>query len=407
MDAVATIHHLLVAEDEEHLTRAICIAMRGLPYQVSVASTGTDALAAIRSFRSTSTPIDMLITDIQMPGLTGEVLIDAVRSEDSELPILVMTGFGDKELLIRLMRKGCQDYIDKPFTSDRFIETVLALITQTEKLRQAHWHTEQNTPSISNRDDIHNRYESLKASVETAAHMHRSLVDIHPELLNLPLAFFQRPWRTLGGDFAAAANTNSGVDIFVADVAGHDMAAAFHTVMLKTIFDSNRAQLQSGAAFFDLLNRSLIEMGNDSRLVTGVFIRVNVETATAEITSAAHPPVFHCHLDGSVEAISMSGHLLGVFPNAAFTSRSVSLSHGDRFFIFTDGLLGAEAVDGATGIKKQLSHDEVCSTLSHTRDQPLQNQIDAIQHAFENHCRNRFVDDTLLLGIEIPEVPCS
>ncbi len=123
--------HILIAENEGCLLSSLQFLFHRKGYQVTKAKTGTLALhAACKSYRE-GAPIDLLITDIQMPGMDGEKLIRAIRKFNTRMPILVMTGFGYKELVVRLMRLGCSDYIDKPFTLNQIEDRVELLLSKT------------------------------------------------------------------------------------------------------------------------------------------------------------------------------------------------------------------------------------------------------------------------------------
>lgn len=86
-------------------------------------------LKALEFFLNQDSPFDLIITDLQMPDISGIELIKRIRSKDQELPIIVMTAFGTIETAVEAMRKGAFDYLTKPFklrdlnlTIDRAIE---------------------------------------------------------------------------------------------------------------------------------------------------------------------------------------------------------------------------------------------------------------------------------------------
>ena len=120
--------HILIAEDEGRLQASLKFYFHGKGYRVSCAKSGEEALEIINASRSAGHGIDLLITDIQMPGMDGEHLIRSIREFDSVMPVLVMTGFGNKELVVRLMKLGCAGYLDKPFSLAQMETQVEALL---------------------------------------------------------------------------------------------------------------------------------------------------------------------------------------------------------------------------------------------------------------------------------------
>lgn len=119
---------ILVAEDELHMRLTLEIIIERLGYMPLFATNGEEALEKLVQNQIDSTPIDLLLCDIQMPGMDGTELIETMRKRKIETPILVITGFGDKNLLIQLMRMGCRDFIDKPFSPDQIEERLKILL---------------------------------------------------------------------------------------------------------------------------------------------------------------------------------------------------------------------------------------------------------------------------------------
>jgi signal transduction histidine kinase len=83
-----------------------------------------DALDDLLRNRGSAVPYDLLITDIQMPGMRGNELIRRLRESDALPPTLVMTAHGDKELLVELLQTGCVDFLDKPVAPGVLVERV-------------------------------------------------------------------------------------------------------------------------------------------------------------------------------------------------------------------------------------------------------------------------------------------
>lgn len=115
---------LLIVDDEP----SICWGLRTLAGQLGhhalVASSAEEALALARS-----QPPDAILLDVRLPGIDGLTAIDHFRRLLGELPIVIMTAFGDLEIAVAAVRKGAFDYLVKPFDLDvaqRAIERALA-----------------------------------------------------------------------------------------------------------------------------------------------------------------------------------------------------------------------------------------------------------------------------------------
>jgi signal transduction histidine kinase len=130
--------HILIAEDEANLATSLYFILTAAKYKVTLARNGKIAFAHITSSRLNSSFIDLLITDILMPEMTGEQLLDLLRKNRIEIPTLIMTGYGEKELIVRLMRLGCDDFIDKPFEPDVILQRVESILAESSQKTLEH-----------------------------------------------------------------------------------------------------------------------------------------------------------------------------------------------------------------------------------------------------------------------------
>ncbi len=118
--------HVLIVDDEPDLLRLTSLLLTMKGYQVTTTSDPTEALRILTGGEDGSPTVDLLVTDLAMPGMTGTELIARLRSEGVELPTLVISGYGTLDVC-RYMRVGIDDYIDKPFQASEFVERVAAL----------------------------------------------------------------------------------------------------------------------------------------------------------------------------------------------------------------------------------------------------------------------------------------
>ncbi len=66
----------------------------------------------------------ILVTDIRMPGMDGTELLRAALQKDPEFPVILVTGHGDLDLAVGMMRDGAYDFIEKPFAPERLVDAV-------------------------------------------------------------------------------------------------------------------------------------------------------------------------------------------------------------------------------------------------------------------------------------------
>ena len=86
--------------------------------------------------------VDVIVTDLKMPGMDGITLLQKLRERDRNLPVIVTTAFGDVESAVTAMRAGAEDYLTKPIEFDALVVSIeralerRALRVETENLRQ-------------------------------------------------------------------------------------------------------------------------------------------------------------------------------------------------------------------------------------------------------------------------------
>lgn len=120
-------HHILLAEDEEHLRYTLSLLLKKMGFIVTVTSNGSEALEIIRDHKDKSIPVDFLVVDQQIPGLTGLQLIEKLESENLFLPSLLITGFADEMVLAEIKKRKNIGYLPKPFNPKELAKHILRL----------------------------------------------------------------------------------------------------------------------------------------------------------------------------------------------------------------------------------------------------------------------------------------
>lgn len=113
--------NLLVVDDEVIQLMSLKRGLKNLGHEVIPF---TRAEAAIDFLMDGSKKIDILLTDYSMPGMNGMELIKKVRSTDKTLPIIIMTAYGEKELILEALRHRCDGYLNKPFSLENLEQEI-------------------------------------------------------------------------------------------------------------------------------------------------------------------------------------------------------------------------------------------------------------------------------------------
>src|SRR3954471_19084961 len=104
---------VLVVDDEESIREFLEIMLRKEGYEVTCAEDGQKALELIKK-----KSFDLVISDLQMPNMTGIELLRHVKDQYPDILFMMITAFGTTETAVEAMKLGAYDYITKPFKID-------------------------------------------------------------------------------------------------------------------------------------------------------------------------------------------------------------------------------------------------------------------------------------------------
>ena len=110
---------ILVVDDEEHMRDLLAKVLEREGYQVAVCGDGTEALAVLER-----EPVDLVVTDVRMPGLTGMEALRAIKELNPEIVVIIMSAFGSIDQAVQAVKEGAYDYINKPFKIDEMLLTI-------------------------------------------------------------------------------------------------------------------------------------------------------------------------------------------------------------------------------------------------------------------------------------------
>ncbi len=119
--------HILVVEDEEHLAFGIKFNLEAEGFVVTVAG---DGQAAIERIESAALPVDLVVLDIMLPGMSGYDVCNAIREAGNNLPVVMLTARTLVEDRIRGFDAGTDVYLQKPFDLEELLSVVRNLLSR-------------------------------------------------------------------------------------------------------------------------------------------------------------------------------------------------------------------------------------------------------------------------------------
>jgi LmbE family N-acetylglucosaminyl deacetylase len=125
---------ILLVEDDPitaRFTEHVLVKRGG--FEVAHAAEPTEALAMVQA-----QTWDLVLTDVEMPGMTGIELLDELRKISPHLPVVVVTAFPSFDRAVQALRSQADEFLEKPVPPDKLIETAKAFVAKGRAARQAH-----------------------------------------------------------------------------------------------------------------------------------------------------------------------------------------------------------------------------------------------------------------------------
>ncbi|MEK6717015.1 MAG: sigma-54 dependent transcriptional regulator, partial [candidate division NC10 bacterium] len=110
---------VLIVDDEEQMRDLLAKVLEKNGFQVAAAGDGAQALALLEK-----EPVDLVVTDVRMPGLGGMEALKAIKELNPDIIVIIMTAFGSIDQAVQAVKEGAYDYINKPFKIDEMLLTI-------------------------------------------------------------------------------------------------------------------------------------------------------------------------------------------------------------------------------------------------------------------------------------------
>jgi sigma-B regulation protein RsbU (phosphoserine phosphatase) len=182
---------------------------------------------------------------------------------------------------------------------------------------------------------------------------------------------------------------------FVADVSGHGLSAAFLTSAIKALLRQYTGPLFSVEDTMRGLDSVMRQVLGEEQYLTACYARLNRQTRRLSVVSAGHPPLVRVSQSGRVETVQMDGEPLGIFSSVVFQRKELRLALGDRFYLYSDGLIEC----APNGNREEGLERLVAACLRH-RAVPLEDAAQAIANDLRPEVGVP-ADDLLLLAVEV------
>ncbi|HEU5352576.1 MAG TPA: HD domain-containing phosphohydrolase [Terracidiphilus sp.] len=166
--------HILVVDDEAHVRSMIGATLERQGFLIELAVSGTEAVEIMRR-----QPFDLVLTDIVMQDGNGIALLETIRSQHPELPVVMVSAIHDISVAIDSMRRGAYDYLLKPFEREHLIATVQRALDHRQALQDSQ-NYQQNLEQV-----VRARTEMLRQAMEDLEHSYDVTLEALGDALDL------------------------------------------------------------------------------------------------------------------------------------------------------------------------------------------------------------------------------
>jgi phosphoserine phosphatase RsbU/P len=325
-------------------------------YRVAEAESGEMCLQMVKDEH----PM-LILMDIVMGGIDGFETLRRLKAEPAtaEIPVIMLTSLEDQQSKLRAFELGAVDYIVKSANAAE----VKARVRVHIRL------------ALANRELIRSRSESIsKISAAQRALLARPS--------DVPGALFAAYYRSLseaGGDFYDVVAVAEDVHFYlIADVAGHDVGTSYITPAVKVLLKQFATPAYSVEETLSYMNGILGQTVCQETYLTAFALRINHRSLKAVHLSAGHPPMVHIPAEGPCRFLSCKNPPVGMMEGLVYHSEMIDVSRGDRFVLFTDGLVEGNAADGSGPVAWVTGIEALLPVVERLRGLPLAELPEAI-----------------------------
>ena len=392
--------NILIVDDTPANLQVLAGMLKERGYRVRPVPSGKLALLAAQR-----DPPDLILLDINMPVMNGYDVCEQLKADDrlQPIPVIFISALTDQLDKVKAFASGGVDYITKPFQMEELharVETHLKLSRLQSALEESH-------ARLAKAND------RMSRDLQAAARIQETLLPRAPsEFPGLKTAWIYQPCDELAGDgLNIVALGDRQVGLYILDVSGHGVAAALLSVtlsrLLSPLSDPSSILIRNRAIEdeFDVtppaevaahLNRLFPFDSATEQFATLVYGILDESTGEFRYVSAGHPGPVHLPRGAEPVILESEGFPISM-ADEAYAERSVSLSAGDRLYLYSDGVTEAMNPDG-----RQFGDSRLLAAIGQGRSEQLQQSVTILLEEIARwQGTEKPQDDVSILAVEI------
>jgi sigma-B regulation protein RsbU (phosphoserine phosphatase) len=398
---------ILIAEDERITRMTLARQLTSWGHQVTAAEDGQQAWERLSA---PNAEFDFVITDWEMPRLSGVELVRHIRQDarrSAYTYVILLTSRSEKADIVKGIEAGADDFVSKPFDRDelrvrllageRIVNLERALSRQNAELRDA------NT--------------RIRVGLQAAARVQQSMLPRQ----NIVTPRARTAWKyvptdELAGDAIGLHLIDDRYLVaYVVDVSGHGVPAALLAVSAMHAMEpipeatSLLRDMTAAGSANDLgtvrrpgrvateLNRSFRASENDGRYLTMILCVLDTQQGRLHIARAGHPEPFVLRGSQSIPVPDAGGFPIALVDDAEYEDITLLLQPGDRVCMFSDGILEQSVAAGS----EQFGWTRLLEFLTARSDTPIDGLVTQVADELARWAASAaFTDDVSLVIVE-------
>jgi sigma-B regulation protein RsbU (phosphoserine phosphatase) len=320
---------VLVGDDQADVLEALRLLLKGAGHRSVLVDSPQSLLRAARA-----EAFDLILMDLNYArdttsGEEGLDLLSNLEAQENATPVIVMTAWGNVDLAVEAMRRGACDFVQKPWDNARLLSTI-----------------RKQADDASVRVRMTSR---VKSELEIARHVQQKLFPHGTrKLASIDYAGDCVAAREVSGDYYDFLDIGGGrLGFVLADVSGKGVAAALLMANLQACFRSQpQESLLQPASMLRSVNKLFYESTPAEHFATLFFGIYDDESRRMLYANCGHVPPILLRAGGSVERLTSTATVLGVFNIWTCEERAIELGRGDRLVLFSDGVTEAGIESG-------------------------------------------------------------
>ena len=371
---------VLIADDQMHVLDALQMLLSSCGLATEAVTHPVRVLRALETGQFDAVLMDLNYARDTTAGREGLDLVSGIRSKDSLLPVVVMTGWSSVDLAVEAMRRGASDFIQKPWDNRDLLQKLQNQISWARAQRRAQRLSEEE------RQEAREIQDTL-------------LPKTLPTVPGYEVAAMTQPLRFVGGDYYCILRISKRDTVLcIADVAGKGLPAALLMSSLQAALRPLIWQKLAPRELCHRLNRILCDLTPLGKFTSFFYALLNNVDNRLTYCNAGYNPPLLIRADGTSKELNVGGAVLGQLPDWRYEQGQLQMESGDKLLLFTDGL-----VEVCNADEVSFGEDNLIRIARENPNANAEELMDLLRRAASQHSGEHFQDDASLIVLKATE----